>query len=289
MSGIVVGVDGSAEAEEALRWAMREARVRGATVTALLAWSPDDSPGSVVGMTSGPGQHDVETAARWVLQTAVRNASDPRCPVPVVERVELRPAAEALLAAAGTADLLVVGMRGASRVRRILMGSVSAACVHRSTTPVVVVRAGQARAAGPVVVGVDGSVRSVEALRWGAHEARLRGAVLRVVHAWSPVPVGYGYPAMYVGVDFEASEKAARAMLDACLEEAVGERGTLEVEDLLVTDAATHALLTACEDAQLLVVGSRGHGGFAELLLGSVSHQCLHHAACPVAVIRTAA
>ncbi|WP_163549346.1 universal stress protein [Candidatus Frankia nodulisporulans] len=283
MSGIVVGVDGSIEAEQALRWAMREARTRGTTVTALLAWSPKHSPASVVTMSVGSGQHETETTARRVLETAIHNATDPRCPVPVVERVESRHAPDALLAAAGTADLLVVGRHGASRLPRLLMGSVSAACVHRSTTPVVVVRADQSRTNGPVVVGVDGSPTSIEALRWAAGEARLRGAVLRVVQAWAPVPVGY--PAVYVGVDFEASEKAARSVLDACLDAGIAQRGTLTVEDMLVTDGATHALLTATEDAQLLVVGSRGHGGFAELLLGSVTHQCLHHAPCPVVVI----
>ncbi|MCM3882323.1 universal stress protein [Frankia sp. R82] len=283
MSSIVVGVDGSTEAEQALRWAMQEARVRGATVTALLAWSPGDAPVSVAGMTVGSGQHEAETTARRVLETAVRNTVDPRCPVPVVERVEPQYPPDALLAAAGAADLLVVGRHGAGRLRHILMGSVSAACVHGATTPVVVVRAGQVRTSGPVVVGVDGSATSVEALRWAAQEARLRGAVLRVVHAWAPVPVGY--PTVYVGVDFEASEKAARAVLDACLDAGIGERGSLVVEDMLVTDGATHALLSAAEDAQLLVVGSRGRGGFAELLLGSVTHQCLHHTPCPVAVI----
>ncbi len=283
MSGIVVGVDGSPQAQGALRWALREARLRDATVTALLAWSADESPASVARMSPGPGAHDLETTARHVLETAVRGAADPRRPVPVVERVEYRDAAEALLAAAGTADLLVVGRHGKNAIRRILMGSVCAQCVHTATTPVVVTHGAQVPAHGAVVVGVDGSRLSVEALRFAAREARLRGAVLRVVHAWAPVPVGY--PAVYIGVDFDASEKAARAVLDTCLADGVGDRGDLAVEDLLVTGSATPALLSAAEDAQLLVVGSRGHGGFAELLLGSVSHQCLHHAPCPVAVV----
>ncbi|MCK9894153.1 universal stress protein [Frankia sp. AgB32] len=283
MSGIVVGVDGSPEAQGALRWALREARLRDATVTVLLACSADESPASVAGMTPGPGAHDVETTARHVLGTAIRGAADPRCPVPVVERVEYRDAAEALLAAAGSADLLVVGRHGMNPVRRILMGSVSAECVHKAMTPVVVTHASQVPAHGAVVVGVDGSHLSIEALRFAAREARLRGAVLRVVHAWTPVPVGY--PAVYIGVDFEAAEKAARGVLDACVAAGVGDRGDLAVEDLLVTGGATPALLSAAGDAQLLVVGSRGHGGFAELLLGSVSHQCLHHAPCPVAVV----
>ncbi|CAO5238083.1 universal stress protein [Frankia sp. AgKG'84/4] len=282
MSGIVVGVDGSPEAQGALQWALREARLRDATVTALLAWSADESPVSVARMAPGPGAHDIETTARQVLGTAIRSAADPRCPVPVVERVEFRDAAEALLAAAGTADLLVVGRHGMNPVRRILMGSVSAQCVHKATTPVVVTH-GQVPAHGAVVVGVDGSPLSVEALRFAAREARLRGAVLRVVHAWTPVPVGY--PAVYIGVDFDAAQKAARAVLDTCVAEGVGDRGDLAVEDLLVTGSATPALLSAAGDAQLLVVGSRGHGGFTELLLGSVSHQCLHHAPCPVAVV----
>ncbi len=287
MSGIVVGVDGSPEAEEALRWALREAHLRNVTVTALLAWSPDDSSAAIARMRHEPGSPEAETTARHLLETSVRNAFDSRRPVPVVERMESRGAAEALLEAATNAELLVVGRHGASRLRGVLMGSVSAACVHRATTPVVVTRVRQHSTQGPVVAGVDGSAASLEALRWAAREARLRGAVLRVVHAWLPVPLGY--PPVYVGVDYTAAEKAARSVLDTCLAEGIDDRRNLVVDDRLVTDGAAHALLSAAEDAQLLAVGSRGHGGFTELLLGSVAHQCLHHASCPVAVVHAAA
>ncbi|HXV58488.1 MAG TPA: universal stress protein [Gaiellaceae bacterium] len=137
-----------------------------------------------------------------------------------------------------------------------------------------------------VVVGYDGSEHAERALVFAAEEARLRGAAVRVVTAWHvPTAVyGAGYaPMMSPSVEESEEEEARRAA-----EEAAGKlraRG-LEAEVVLAHAPAADALVEAARDAELLVVGSRGHGGFAGLLLGSVSQQCAQHASCPTVIVR---
>ena len=130
-----------------------------------------------------------------------------------------------------------------------------------------------------VVVGVDGSEDSLRALCWAAKEARIRGARLRLVRAWSYADQPEG------GFDPSYDEEAARRMLD----ESVSRLGTdstgLEIERRVVCDLPARALLDAAADADLLVVGSRGLGGFQGLLLGSVSQQVVHHAPCPIVIV----
>jgi nucleotide-binding universal stress UspA family protein len=287
MTGIVVGVDGSRDADEALRWAMHEGFVRDTEVKAIMSFAPGTCPDAVTDLAFEPGWHGPEAAACHLLQSAVNRVRDPRRPVAVVEQAVPAPADEVLLDEAGRADMLVIGRHGGSLGRRILMGSISASCLHHATMPVVVVRAGHLPVAddGPVVVGVDGSPASINALRWAAAEAKARGVPLRVVHAWSTVPVLY--PGVYVGIDGLAMEKAAREILDDCLSQGVSADDGLTVDDRLVLGEPTRSLLDATTDAALLVVGSRGRGGFTDLLVGSVAHQCVHHAAVPVAVIPT--
>jgi nucleotide-binding universal stress UspA family protein len=187
------------------------------------------------------------------------------------------------------ADLLVVGSRGHSAIVGLLLGSVSHQVVHHATKPVVVVPADcPPSTSEEVVAGVDGSEEAWAALRWAVHEAGTRGARLRVVHGWwTPVavpPVG-----IVVGeTDFAEFEQDTKRMLhemvDAMVAEADPAPAAVELD--AVPEAAAQALIDRSKGAALLVVGSRGRGGFAGLLLGSVSQQVLHHAPCPVAVIR---
>jgi nucleotide-binding universal stress UspA family protein len=289
VANIVVGVDGSADADAALRWALGEAWLRHTTVTAVLAWSPDDCPAAVEDRAGVPGIPGVETAAWQVLRDAAARARDARRPVAVFERAVYRDAVEALLDEAEQADMLVVGLHGSGRLRRFLMGSVSAACLHSARRPVVVVRRDDAPDipddSRRVLVGVDGSPASINALRWAAGEAALRECPLTVAHAWTPVPPAYA--AYYTGFDGAAMERAARAVLDDCLDQGLAGRTDVAVDARLVLAGAAQGLLDMAAEAGLLVIGSRGHGGFRELLLGSTSHQCVHHAPCPVAVLRT--
>lgn len=157
---------------------------------------------------------------------------------------------------------------------------------------------GTSETRGAVVVGIDGSAAGQQALRWALAEARLRTVPLRVVHAWTfgyaGVPGG-GWGVMgsmgavsASGLAVSDVRQVAEDLVERAVAELAGELENLEIEQRVVEGAAAVALIGAvCED-DLLVVGSRGHGGFAGLLLGSVSQQCAHHAPCPVVIVHPA-
>ncbi len=137
-----------------------------------------------------------------------------------------------------------------------------------------------------IVVGVDGSEGSRRALHWAAAEATARKDALQLVHVWERpqayAPLGLGaYP-----VDPEPIQEAARDLLEKLVAEARALAPDIEVRGELVEGAPAHALLEAARTADLLVVGSRGRGGFRGLALGSVSHQLAQHSACPVVIVR---
>jgi nucleotide-binding universal stress UspA family protein len=138
-----------------------------------------------------------------------------------------------------------------------------------------------------ITVGVDGSEGGAAALRWAAAEARLRGAKLRVVHAWNVPTIAYAGSGFLPSTSFEDDiGKAAQEGLSQWLETAKGDLEGLDVEHRVVEGHSAAVLVEAAADAELIVVGSRGLGGFSELLLGSVSHQVAQRAHCPVVIIR---
>jgi nucleotide-binding universal stress UspA family protein len=132
---------------------------------------------------------------------------------------------------------------------------------------------------GTIVVGVDGSEGSRRALRWAVEEARVRGARVRAVLAWTYLDQPTG------GFDAAYGEPDARALLDEVLGEGVRDGADVDVERVVVCDLPARALLDAARGADLLVVGSRGIGGFKGLLLGSVGQQVAQHARCPIVVV----
>ncbi|WP_261562060.1 universal stress protein [Frankia tisae] len=304
--GIVVGVDGSPGSAAALRWSVDEAARRRLPVTAVLVWDAIGEPRSVFDAASSADRAGLEQAARRVLADTVAavHVGDPA--VTVTERVEEGSPVPELLRLAIGAQLVVVGERGHGALHRLVAGSVCQGLVHHAPLPVVVVRgddqpggavgaAGPADATGtaatsvderPVVVGIDGSDASLRALRWAVAAAAARKTALRAVHAWHlEVPA---YPGIYTDFGSALAEQAQHTLDDA-VNAIIAEHGgglPVQVVKETVADSAARALLHAAAAAQLLVVGSRGHGGFTELLLGSVSHQCVTHAPCPVAVIR---
>lgn len=143
--------------------------------------------------------------------------------------------------------------------------------------------AGTGPAGGRIVVGVDGSATSEPALRWALEQARLTGATVAAVHAWD-MPISYGVPVMLnSGEDLAA---AAERLLEETVAKAAAGYPQVPVERQVVRGHPATVLLDAAEDAELLVVGSHGHGGFVSALLGSVSQHCIHHASCPVVVVR---
>ncbi len=133
-----------------------------------------------------------------------------------------------------------------------------------------------------IVVGIDGSAGSKEALRWAAQQAKSTGAALEVVIAWH-YPVCYGWAPGPQDFDFgEAAEQA----LTGAIDEVLGSDRPAWLRTRVAEGNAAQVLVDASADADLLVVGSRGYGAFADALLGSVSTYCVHHARCPVTVIR---
>jgi len=141
---------------------------------------------------------------------------------------------------------------------------------------------------GPkIVVGLDGSAQSQAALRWALDEARLRDGRVEVIHAWAYPYLGGWYEARpsFDADVLQAIKSDAKETIDVALAE-VGVPEGVVVNSVAIEGSASAVLIAAANDADLLVVGSRGRGGFAELVLGSVSHQCAQHAPCPVVIVR---
>lgn len=137
-----------------------------------------------------------------------------------------------------------------------------------------------------IVVGVDGSAGSQAALAWAVDEARLHGATLVAVNAWeAPIVYGSGFAPVPALPPDGAYEDAARSLLDSALEQVVGSDEAINIERHVVEGPAGEVLLSAAHDADLLVLGSRGHGTLMGMLLGSVSQHCAHHAPCPVVIV----
>lgn len=286
---IVVGVDGSSASRDALRWAIEEARVWDGVVEAVHAWSypvMTYMPGIVPPPTFA--REGLEAEARHVLETTVDAVIGDAAPGLLLERVVVEgSAAKLLIERSRHADMLVVGHRGYGGFTGLLLGSVAEQCAVHADCPSVITRPmEEAETAGPgrptrVVVGVDGSEPGRRALHWAAEEAQRRGADLEVVHAWHPPiqPLGL----VLAAEDRGSSEANGKAVLDAAI--AAARDRPIIVEPLLIEGPAARSLLEVSAGAALLVVGSRGRGGFAGLLLGSVSSQALRHARCPLVLV----
>ncbi len=142
-----------------------------------------------------------------------------------------------------------------------------------------------------IVVGVDGSETSRHALRWAAGEAAVHDAELHVVYAWDVTPpgVGIGTATGTLAGAPDTQREAAEQVVAQVIEEELGAQAPANLQTSVSQGGATTVLLEAAQGADLLVVGSRGLGGFAGLLLGSVSMKLAHHAGCPVVIVRPAA
>lgn len=284
-SGIVVGVDRSQGAAAALRWAVREARSRGVPVTAVLAWDWLEQGHAIVGKDFDPSYGEAE--AKAVLDDIISTAIGTDHTSDVARTVVLGLPVPSLLEAAADADLLVVGARGLGGFKSLLLGSVSQQCTHHATCPVAIVRSGLdplPPTTERIVVGIDGSEPSQRALEWSLEAARIHNASIEVVHAWAfPYMVGEIVPAM--AYDPAPYAAAARLMIDQAVESADTSGLITPVVRTVSSGGAAEAILAAAKTADLVVVGSRGRGGFAGLLLGSSSQHVVNHATCPVVVV----
>jgi nucleotide-binding universal stress UspA family protein len=295
---IIAGYDGSPGSVEALDWAVLEASYRRVPVTVCHAWisgyegtptkaAPRDAAkaGAAAAATeraltaAEPGAPDQgrEQADR-ILASGVRHARASAAQCEVQPLLVCGPATRVLCEQSPGADMVVVGSRGAGGVTGLQLGSVGLQVAAHAQAPVTVVRGkwrpGPGRNRAPVVVGADGSPASQDALEFAIREAALRDVPLVAVCALSDSAGVFGI-ARGVEADFRAAVDRAQSRRPEILVERRVEQG-----------APRAALLTAASRGQLLVVGARGRGGLREMMLGSISLALLHHAPCPVTIVR---
>lgn len=288
---VVVGVDGSESAVHAARWAAREAARRKTSLRMVHVCHlvPVRHPRQL----APPVDYRLavlDQGRHWLTEAeeAVRHA------IPdLAITADLRDGitADLLIEESRTAQLVVLGSRGLGGFSSLLVGSVAIALSAHGRCPVVVVRsdaAGRhAHEEGPVVVGVDGTEISDEAVAFAFEAAAARSTPLVAVHAWSDAEIAAAWTALPGAVD--------RDYLQAREEQGLTERiapwrakfPDVAVREVVVRDRPVHALLRHAAGAALVIVGSRGRGALTGLGLGSVSQGMLHHAECPVAVART--
>ncbi|GHJ55182.1 universal stress protein [Nonomuraea sp. TT08I-71] len=288
---VVVGVDGSPSALDAARVAAREAVARHRPLRVVYAFQ-----WPLLGTPLGPvaaalPDEDLRQEADKVVAEAVDEARKVDADLDVSGVVAEGAATPVLLRESRDAALLVLGHRGLGGFAELLVGSVCIDLSARAHCPVLVVR-DEPRADGPVVVGVDGSALSHEAIGFAFGEAARRGTTLVAVHAWLYPAAATGrevsgpgdiLPLVYDPAELRAEEERVLAEAVAGWSERYPE---VPVQRKLIAGAPARTLVEESGHAQLTVVGAHGRGSLGGLLLGSVSQAVLHHARSPLAIVR---
>lgn len=274
---VVVGYDGSPEADRALVWAVGHARALGVPLRVCIA------RGDLYRLSAWADEWTADLAREWgdrargVLRGV--DAADTGMDV-----VDGRPA-PALIDRSSPGSLLVVGSRGAGLVAGTMLGSVAQHVVRHARGPVVVVRQPARADSRTVLVGADDSEQSLVAVDWAAELAEARGLDLCVLHCPDP-PVATTGPDADAVLAHLPRLREREERLRARVEQVREARPGLAVELRISQDDARSALRDGSDSAALVVVGACGRGAFTGLLLGSVSAGTVAHARCPVAVIR---
>ncbi|BCJ28612.1 universal stress protein [Actinocatenispora sera] len=281
---ILVGLDGSPPSRRAVRWAAAEAALRGSPLRILTAFVSPIQLYSVIPRSQLPDlavlQHDARD--RLTEQADAVRAEFPDVSVHA-DLVEQEPA-KALVEGSAEASLTVVGQRGRGALAGMLLGSVSDRVATYASGTVVVVP-DEPAAGGPVVVGTDGSAASQRAVAVAFEEADRRRTELVAVRAWLASGLdGPNRVALVLDVDEMAEQE--RRLLEESLAEGRSKHPDVPVRPVLGYGSPVAQLGEQAEGARLLVVGSRGRGGFTGMLLGSTSRSLLYRARCPVAVVR---
>lgn len=284
-NAIAVGTDGTGTSHAAVDWAAREADRRGVPLRIIHAFDWEwrearyDLSGEYLDLARKFAEGIVATAEARARQVAPR--------LTVETETLVGPAAPQLLQAARNADLLVVGSRGRGGFAGLLLGSVSQRVATHGTGPVVVVREHAGDPDGPIVAGVDDSPAGDLVLDAAFGRAAELGCPLVVIHAYLPVYplwIADPTPPIVETPEQDAAEQAGLAERLAPWRERFPD---VPLEARVTHRSAAAALVEASRTARLVVVGSRGHGRVAGSLLGSAGLQLLHHAACPVEIVRS--
>ncbi|MFC4563582.1 universal stress protein [Nocardiopsis mangrovi] len=290
---VVVGVDGSDSSRYALEWSANQATLAGLGVRIVTAVWPRDAEGPwreviVYDDQPQPRHQDAQALLDYARDWILRIFPELRVET---ELAESRPA-ESLLDAASRPDAaaVVVGSRGLGGLASAFVGSVGVELAAHAPVPVVVLPKKHEEAhgvKGRVVVGVDGSEQSKRAVDFAFAQADRVGAELIAVCAWQPMAAFASSmgPVPPEAFDDDAVEAAARRTAEAEVADAARRHPDVSVDPRAVRGHPVVALLEAATPADLVVVGSRGRGGFAGLLLGSVSQSVLHGAHGPVAIV----
>ena len=268
---VLVGYDGTPDADIALQWAAETAALMGHSVRAVMVDEGGSQPGAPTGWEPDdkiPAQVDAVLAAAGAEGTAERHVGN-------LESVLLQQATQA--------EMLIVGSRGHGWTAQTF--SVSQHLVRHAPCPVVVVRPPASPDADRIIVGLDGSEESIAALRFACHRACLTNEVVVALDAWESGPVQLDHRGQ-LPARLNARSAAANATLAESVAGVQGDYPAVKLEREPVAMAPGLALTEASAKASLVVTGSRGRGVLTGLLLGSVSQHLLHHAQCPVAVVR---
>ncbi len=286
-TGILVGVDGSAESDAAIRWATHEAVMRRAPLTLAHVVAP-----VVASWPMGPMDVNItewqQDNARHVLEQAhkIVQACVPESQLTDVHTETLNSSVvSTLVHASENKQMIVVGSRGTGALGRLLLGSVSTGLVHHASCPVAVIRPEPSSSDidAPVLLGIDGSPASEAATALAFDEASRREVGLVALHAWSDVGV---FPIL--GMDWHEYESQGHEILGERLAGWQEQYPDVHVQRHLVCDQPARWLIRESQHTQLVVVGSRGRGGFASTWLGSVSSAVAQSVEVPVIVVRTA-
>lgn len=289
---ILAGVDGSTSALRATAWAARTAARRHAPLVLLTVMPVPGPYGSGVGLPA-TFFDGMEAEGRRRLAEATDTAKRAAGELPgltVEQEFYVGSPVPILRDRAASAGMLVLGTRGLGELTGTFVGSVAVALVSHSPCPVAVVRGPTPEAEpptdGPVAVGVDGSPLSDAAVAVAFEEASLRGVRLVAVHAWSDTarPGVFGFPA--AELPWEEIETAEQVVLAERLAGWRERYPDVEVQRVVTRDRPARSLLHAAARSQLLVVGSRGRGGFSGMLLGSTSNALIYSAPCPLLIVR---
>jgi nucleotide-binding universal stress UspA family protein len=278
---VVVGIDGSAQGLHAAEFGAREAAMRGLAVLLLRAipWPFFDAP-----LSPGLGgriENEEREQAAAEIEEATARALEIDSKLKIHSRIELASPADLLLRVPA-ATMIVIGAHKDASAVRPLLGTTATQVATHAACPVIVAR-GRERATGDVVVGVDGD-SSEAAVGFAFEEAALRGTGVTALHAWSH-PMALGPADLLAQLDQDRHVVEQR-VLDGALAGWSEKYPQIAVTPVISRSHAKAALADASCRAQLIVVGARGRGGFAGLLLGSVGLSLLRSAACPVAVVR---